>query len=57
MKRLFLFVILTAPLGAQWIVNDPVNTTVALTTQANQIAQHAAILKQWAQQLESLNRQ
>jgi hypothetical protein len=57
MKLFPLFFILTVRLSAQWIVNDPVNTTVAIATQANLISQHAAIIARWAQQLEQLNRQ
>ncbi|MST93704.1 MAG: hypothetical protein EXS33_00260 [Pedosphaera sp.] len=57
MRLLILFVILTAPLCAQWIVNDPVNTAVNSAVQAGQVANHIAILKQWAEQIEKLNRQ
>ena len=57
MRLLILFVILTAPLCAQWIVNDPVNTAVNSAVQAGQVANHIEILKQWAEQIEKLNRQ
>lgn len=42
---------------AQWIVNDPVNTSVNLGIQSAQVANHVEILRQWATQLENLNRQ
>lgn len=57
MRFLILSVILTAPLCAQWIVNDPVNTAVNTAVQAGQAANHIEILKQWAEQIEKLNRQ
>lgn len=57
MKRL-LFLLLLAPAAfAQWVVSDPGNTAVNTAIRANQIAQHAEILRQWADQLERLNRQ
>lgn len=42
---------------AQWIVNDPVNTTVNLGIQSAQAANHVEVLRQWANQLEALNQQ
>lgn len=57
MKSLLLFLLLVAPVWAQWIVNDPVNTAVNTAVQTGQAANHLAILKQWAQQVEQLNRQ
>lgn len=57
MKRLILFVLLAASVRAQWIVNDPVNTAVNSAVQAGQAANHVEILRQWAAQLEQLNRQ
>ncbi len=57
MKYLALFVSLAAPLGAQLVVNDPLNTAVNSAVQAGQAANHLAILRQWAAQLENLNRQ
>ncbi len=57
MKTLVLFLALAAPLCAQWIVNDPVNTAVNSAVQAGQAANHIEIMRQWAQQLENLNRQ
>jgi len=57
MRYLFLFIILAAPLCAQWIVNDPVNTAVNSAVQAGQAANQIEILKQWAEQIERLNRQ
>ena len=57
MKHVALCVILVAPARAQWIVNDPVNTAVNSAVQAGQAANHIEILRQWAAQLEQLNRQ
>lgn len=57
MKHLVLFVLLFAAARAQWIVNDPVNTAVNSAVQAGQAANHIEILRQWAAQLEQLNRQ
>lgn len=57
MKHFILFVLLGAPLCAQWIVNDPVNTAVNSAVQAGQAANHLEVLRQWAEQLEKLNRQ
>ena len=57
MKHLVLFVLLVAAARAQWIVNDPVNTAVNSAVQAGQAANHLEILRQWATQLEQLNRQ
>ena len=57
MKRLILFLTLAAPLCAQWIVNDPINTVINTTIQTGQVANHIEILRQWAQQLENLNQQ
>jgi hypothetical protein len=49
--------LLAGPLPAQWIVSDPGNTAVNLAIQANQESQHLVILRQWAGQLEAMNRQ
>jgi len=57
MKYFLSFLLLTAPLCAQWIVNDPVNTAVNSAVQAGQAANHIEVLRQWAAQLENLNRQ
>lgn len=57
MKKLFLFVMLAAPLCAQWVVNDPINTAVNSAVQAGQAANHLETMRQWAAQLERLNRQ
>lgn len=57
MKRLLLFSLLAAPVCAQWIVNDPVNTAVNTAIEAGQAANHLEVLRQWAEQLEKLNRQ
>lgn len=52
-----LLMLSTARVSAQWIVNDPVNTAVNSAIQTAQAANHAETLKQWAEQLEKLNRQ
>lgn len=57
MKYFILFVLFAAPLCAQWIVNDPVNTAVNTAVQAGQAANHLEVMRQWAEQLEKLNRQ
>ena len=57
MKRLILFLLSTAPLCAQWIVNDPLNTAVNTAIQAGQEANHVEILREWASDLEKLNQQ
>lgn len=48
---------LTSPAFAQWVVTDPANTAVNSAIKGNQIAQHAETMRQWADQLEKLNRQ
>lgn len=57
MKHFALFVLLVASARAQLIVNDPGNTAVNSAVQAGQAANHIEILRQWAAQLEQLNRQ
>ena len=57
MKHLLLFGLSVAPARAQWIVNDPINTAVNSAVQAGQAANHIEVLRQWAAQLENLNRQ
>lgn len=57
MKQILLFVLLAAPACAQWIVHDPGNTAVNAAIQTGQAANHLEILRQWADQLEKLNRQ
>lgn len=57
MKYILLFFSYVASASAQWIVNDPVNTAVNSAVQAGQAANHIEILRQWAAQLEQLNRQ
>jgi hypothetical protein len=57
MKHVLLFVALVASARAQWIVHDPVNTAVNSAVQAGQAANHLEVLRQWAAQLEQLNRQ
>ncbi len=58
MKRYFLFLpLLVSPLTAQWAVFDPTNFAVNTLIQSGQAANHLEILRQWAAQLEALNRQ
>jgi len=57
MKQILLFLLLAAPLSAQWIVNDPINTTVNTAIHADQAANQVEILRQWAADLEMLNQQ
>jgi hypothetical protein len=58
MKRFALFLpLLVAPLSAQWAVFDPTNYGVNTLIQSGQAANHLEILRQWAAQLEQLNRQ
>lgn len=57
MKYLLPLLLLASPLCAQWVVTDPGNQGVNLATQAKQVAAHAEVLNQWAQQLERLNTQ
>lgn len=48
----------TAPAAfGQWLVNDPINTAVNTAIQSAQAANHLEVLRQWAEQLEKLNRQ
>ena len=55
--RLLFFFFLTPALFAQWIVHDPANTAVNSAIQSAQAASHLEVLRQWATQLEGLNRQ
>jgi len=57
MKIILLFLLISGSAFAQWIVNDPVNTAVNTVIQGNQVAQHAEVLRQWAQQIDRLNQQ
>ncbi len=58
MKKYALIFVLFAPaVFGQWIVNDPVNTAVNIGIQSAQAANHLEVLRQWAAQLEGLNRQ
>jgi hypothetical protein len=49
--------LLVSPLCAQWVVTDPANQAVNLTTQAKQAAAHVEIINRWAEQQEKLNEQ
>lgn len=58
--RSILFPLLLAsavPAFGQWVVSDPLNTAVNTAIKGNQIAQHAEVMRQWAEELEKLNRQ
>lgn len=56
--RFLLFLLVGfSPAFGQWIVNDPVNTAVNTAIQSAQATQHVETLRQWASQLEKLNRQ
>lgn len=57
MKVFLILLLLAGPVPAQWIVHDPGNTAVNAAIQGNQVAQHAEILRQWAEQIDRLNRQ
>lgn len=57
MKSILVFLLLTSSLLAQWVVSDPANTAVNTAMKANQVAQHTEVLRQWAEQLDKLNRQ
>ncbi|MBX3738589.1 MAG: hypothetical protein KF715_17980 [Candidatus Didemnitutus sp.] len=56
-SRFLAFLFLTPALFAQWIVHDPGNTAVNSAIQSAQAASHLEVLRQWATQLEGLNRQ
>lgn len=55
--RLLLLPCLAPAAFAQLIVHDPGNTAVNAATQSAQAANHLETLRQWATQLEGLNRQ
>lgn len=58
MRRILLLIpLLASPLAAQWAVFDPTNFAVNTLIQSGQAANHLEILRQWAAQLEALNRQ
>lgn len=57
MIKLLLFSVLASAMSAQWVVHDPVNTAVNSAIQAGQAANQLEILRQWAEQLERMNRQ
>ncbi|HRG54651.1 MAG: hypothetical protein JNG82_08720 [Opitutaceae bacterium] len=57
MKHLILFLVLTAPTWAQWIVSDPGNTAVNAAIESAQAANHLEVIRRWAEQAEQLNRQ
>ncbi|OAM90420.1 hypothetical protein OH491_01505 [Termitidicoccus mucosus] len=56
--RFLILLFIGAPAAfAQWIVNDPINTVINTAIQSAQAANHVETLRQWASQLEKLNRQ
>lgn len=57
MKYLILLSLLAARSWGQFIVNDPANTAVNTAVQAGQAANHLEVMRQWADQLERMNRQ
>lgn len=57
MKTLLTVLFAVPGLFAQLIVNDPVNTGINSAIQSAQVANHVEVLRQWATQLENLNRQ
>lgn len=57
MKLLLSFCFLASVAFGQWVVHDPGNTAVNAAIQADQAAQHLAILRQWTEQLNRLNDQ
>lgn len=57
MNRIPIFLFVAARAWAQLVVHDPLNTAVNSAVQAGQAANHLEILRQWASQLENLNRQ
>ncbi len=57
MKHVFIFLLFAAPACAQWVVSDPGNTAVNAAVQAGQAANHLAVMREWAEQAERLNRQ
>jgi hypothetical protein len=55
---LILFSVAFVPAAfGQWLVNDPINTAVNTAIQSAQASSHLEVLRQWAEQLEKLNRQ
>lgn len=58
MNRLLpFFLFLTPALWGQLIVNDPANTAVSAAIQSAQASSHLEVMRQWAAQLDVLNRQ
>ena len=57
MKKSLLYLLFASAAFAQWIVNDPINTTVNMAIQSGQLANHAEVLARWAENLERLNQQ
>lgn len=57
MKRILCCLFLASRVCAQLVVHDPGNTAVNAAVQAGQAANHLETMRQWAQQLEQLQRQ
>lgn len=57
MKKLLLLLMCAPAAFGQWVVNDPINTAVNTAIQAGQQANHLEVLRQWAEELDRLNRQ
>ncbi|MDB6093709.1 MAG: hypothetical protein JWM32_1271 [Verrucomicrobia bacterium] len=57
MKSFILSLCFTASASAQLIVTDPIHTAITSAIQSSQVAHQAEVLRQWASQLEKLNRQ
>ena len=57
MKFPALFCFLVSTTFGQWVVHDPGNTAVNAAIQADQVAQHLEILRQWTEQLNRLTAQ
>jgi phosphoglycolate phosphatase-like HAD superfamily hydrolase len=57
MKSLLPYLLFVSSAAAQWVVHDPGNTAVNAAVQAGQAANHLEVMRQWAEQLERLNRQ
>lgn len=57
LSHILILVALAPAAFGQWIVNDPINTAVNTAIQSAQASSHLEVLRQWAEQLEKLNRQ
>jgi uncharacterized protein (UPF0335 family) len=57
MRKLSIYLASAAVASAQFIVHDPANTAVNAAVQAGQAANHLAVMRQWAEQVERMERQ